>query len=130
MRAITIATVAMLAIAPSAFAQNGAMGGQKAPMPQMHVNANGGIDVFSREDMAMMIVAREKQNKGMTPDQVKTARAAEMSKDQAETPQERAARKAKLQDEWTKLTPAEKQDGLVKWDAQLEKMKQSGMVAR
>ena len=38
-------------------------GAMKGPMP---LNKMGGVSIFSRENMAMMIVARERATKGMT----------------------------------------------------------------
>jgi hypothetical protein len=83
------------------------------------LNAQGGFGIFSREDMAMMIVDREKATKGMTADQAKAARAEEMSKDSAETPADRMARKQRYDQEWAQLSPAEQQTALGKYHAQL-----------
>ncbi len=102
----------------------GMQGGMKGGGMQM--NSMGGMGIFSRENMAMMIVDREKATKGMTADQAATARQEEMAKDRAETPEQRQARKARYDSEWLKLTAAEKSDALVKLDAQ---MKARGMMA-
>jgi len=91
-------------------------GGMAAPRK---LNAQGGFGIFSREDMAMMIVDREKATKGMTADQAKAARAEEMSKDRAETPADRMARKQRYDQEWAQLSPAEQQTALGKYHAQL-----------
>jgi hypothetical protein len=92
----------------------------------MQMNAQGGVGIFSRENMAMMIVDREKATKGMTEDQAKAARQEEMTKDRAESPEQRQARKARYDSEWMQLTAAEKQDAMTKLDAQ---MKARGMMA-
>ena len=92
----------------------------------MQLNSQGGVGIFSRENMAMMIVERERNTKGMTADQAKAARAEEMTKDRAETPEQRQARKARYDAGWMQLTAAEKTDALTKLDAQ---MKARGMMA-
>jgi len=92
----------------------------------MQMNAQGGVGIFSRENMAMMIVDRERNTKGMTEEQAKAARQEEMTKDRAETPEQRQARKARYDSEWMQLTAAEKTDALTKLDAQ---MKARGMMA-
>ncbi|MGH6827371.1 MAG: hypothetical protein ACREFW_00500 [Rhizomicrobium sp.] len=89
---------------------------------RMRLNAQGGFGIFSREDMAMMIVDREKANEGMTADQVKAARAKEMAKDRAETPDGRMARKQRYDGEWAQLSPTEQSAALDKWHAQLVSM--------
>ena len=66
----------------------------------MQMNSMGGMGIFSRENMAMMIVDREKATKGMTADQAAAARQEEMAKDRAETPEQRQARKARYDSEW------------------------------
>lgn len=96
------------------------------PAGGMQMNAQGGFGIFSRENMAMMIVDREKATKGMTADQAAAARKEEMAKDRAESPDQRQARKARYDSEWMQLTAAEKTDALTKLDAQ---MKARGMMA-
>ena len=54
----------------------------------MQMNSMGGVGIFSRENMAMMIVDREKATKGMSADQAAAARKEEMTKHGAETPAE------------------------------------------
>ena len=92
----------------------------------MQMNSMGGMGIFSRENMAMMIVDRERATKGMTPEQAAAARKEEMAKHSAETPAENQARKAMYDSEWLKLTAGEKTDALAKLDAQ---MKARGMMA-
>jgi hypothetical protein len=92
----------------------------------MQMNAQGGVGIFSRENMAMMIVDREKATKGMSADQAAAARKDEMAKHSSETPAENQARKAMYDSEWLKLTAAEKTDALNKLDTQ---MKARGMMA-
>lgn len=107
----------------------GMKGGMKGGMANgggMHMNAQGGFGIFSRENMAMMIVDRERNTKGMTAEQAMKARQEEMAKDRAETTEQRQARKARYDSEWVQLTAAEKQDALTKLDAQ---MKARGMMS-
>jgi hypothetical protein len=92
----------------------------------MQMNSMGGVGIFSRENMAMMIVDREKATKGMSAEQAAAARKEEMTKDRAETPEQRQARKARYDSEWMQLTAAEKTEALTKLDAQ---MKARGMTA-
>ena len=92
----------------------------------MQMNSMGGMGIFSRENMAMMIVDREKATKGMTAEQAAAARKEEMAKHGSETPAETQARKAMYDSEWLKLTAAEKSDALAKLDVQ---MKARGMMA-
>jgi hypothetical protein len=120
MRLGMLPAFALILLPISAFAQ-GMSANMSAP-PKMPLNSMGGFDIFSRQDMAMMIVDREKATKGMTPDQAKAARAEEMAKDNAETPQQRMARKQRYDTEWVKLTPAEQSDALAKWHTQLVSM--------
>lgn len=103
-----------------------AMSGPAMKGGGMQMNSMGGMGVFSRENMAMMIVDREKATKGMTPEQAAAARKEEMAKHGSETPAETQARKAMYDSEWLKLTAAEKTDALAKLDAQ---MKARGMMA-
>ncbi|HXR94725.1 MAG TPA: hypothetical protein VN718_02540 [Rhizomicrobium sp.] len=135
---ILLTSAASLLLAGSAMAQSsggsmsggnmsgGSMAGPSMSGGGMQMNAQGGVGIFSRENMAMMIVDREKATKGMTEDQAKAARQEEMSKDRAETPEQRQARKARYDSEWMQLTAAEKQDAMTKLDAQ---MKARGMMA-
>ncbi len=95
----------------------------------MQMNSMGGFSIFSRQNMAMMIVDRERSTKGMTAEQAAAARKEEMAHDRTETPDQRQARKAKYDSEWLKLTAAEKSDALDKWDAQLKRMQQGGMMS-
>ena len=104
----------------------GMQGGAMMKGGGMQMNAQGGMGIFSRENMAMMIVDRERNTKGMTADQAKAAREEEMTKDRAETPEQRQARNARYDSEWMQLTAAEKTDALTKLDAQ---MKARGMMA-
>jgi TfoX/Sxy family transcriptional regulator of competence genes len=92
----------------------------------MQMNSMGGVGIFSRENMAMMIVDRERATKGMSADQAAAARKEEMAKHGSETPAENQARKATYDSEWLKLTAAEKSDALTKLDTQ---MKARGMMA-
>ncbi len=96
------------------------------PAGGMRMNSMGGVGIFSRENMAMMIVDREKATKGMSADQAAAARKDEMAKHGSETPAENQARKAMYDSEWLKLTAAEKSDAMTKLDAQ---MKARGMSA-
>ena len=135
MRLLTTLIASSLLLSTAAFAQSagGAMTGpsMKGPAMQgpamtgnamtgnaMQANPQGGASIFSRENMAMMIVDRDRSTKGMTPDQVTAARQQEMTKDRAETPADRQARKAKYDSEWMQLTAAEKTDALTKLEAQ------------
>lgn len=86
----------------------------------MQRNAQGGVGIFSRQDMAMMIVDRDKATKGMTDEQKTAARQEEMAKDRAETPDQRMARKQRYDAEWAKLTPVEQSDALAKLDVQMK----------
>ena len=104
----------------------GSMSGGMNKGGGMQMNAQGGFGVFSRENMAMMIVDRERATKGMTAEQAQAARKEEMAKHSSETPAETQARKAMYDSEWLKLTAAEKTDALAKLDAQ---MKARGMMA-
>jgi hypothetical protein len=79
-----------------------------------------GTGIFSRQDMAMMIVDRDKATMGMTDDQKAAARKEEMTKDQAETPDQRMARKQRYDGEWAKLTPVDQSAAMDKLDAQMK----------
>jgi hypothetical protein len=120
---IAFASLTSLLLASSAMAQQagGSMSGGG-----MQTNSMGGVGIFSRENMAMMIVDRDKATKGMTADQAADARKEEMTKDRAETPDQRQARKARYDSEWMQLTAAEKSDAMAKLDVQ---MKQRAMMA-
>jgi hypothetical protein len=102
------------------------MSGPSAKSGGMKMNSMGGVGIFSKENMAMMIVDRERATKGMTPEQTAAARKEEMAKHGAETPAENQARKAMYDSEWLKLTAAEKSDAMTKLDVQ---MKQRAMMA-
>jgi hypothetical protein len=130
-------TASLLASGAMAQSAGGSMSGPSMSGPSMsgpsmksgggmQMNAQGGFGIFSRENMAMMIVDREKATKGMSADQAAAARKEEMAKDRAETPEQRQARKARYDSEWMQLTAAEKTDALTKLDAQ---MKARGMMA-
>ncbi len=107
--AVLLATSAMAQPAPMTGMSGGAM---NAP------NANGGVGIFSKENMAMMIVDLDRATKGMTTEQAATARQEEMSKHSSETPAERTTRKQMYDTEWAKLTPIEQSDALNKLRAQ------------
>lgn len=129
-------TASLLATAAMAQSAGGSMSGPSMQGPSMSgpsmqsggmkLNSMGGVGIFSRENMAMMIVERERNTKGMTAEQAKAARQEEMTKDRAESPEQRQARKARYDSEWMQLTAAEKQDAMTKLDAQ---MKARGMMA-
>ena len=129
-------TTSLFATAALAQAAGGSMSGPSMSGPAMsgpamkgggmQMNSMGGVGIFSRENMAMMIVDREEATKGMSADQAAAARQEEMTKDRAETPEQRQARKAKYDSEWMQLTAAEKTDALAKLDVQ---MKARGMAA-
>lgn len=131
---IVFVSLTSLLLAGSAMAQQsgGSMsggnmsGGAMSSGGGMQMNSMGGVGIFSRENMAMMIVDREKATNGMTADQAAAARQEEMTKDRAETPEQRQARKARYDSEWLQLSAAEKTDALGKLDAQ---MKARGMMA-
>jgi len=126
MRGILLASAAASLLATAAFAQSmgGSMSGGNSMSGSnamsMKPNAQGGIGIFSREDMAMMIVDRDKATKGMTDEQKTAARQEEMAKDRAETADQRMARKQRYDAEWAKLTPVEQSDALTKLDAQMK----------
>lgn len=122
------ASLTTVLLASSAMAQpaGGSMSSGAMKGGGMQMNSMGGVGIFSRENMAMMIVDRDKATKGMTADQAAAARQEEMTKDRAETPEQRQARKARYDSEWTQLTAAEKSDAMAKLDVQ---MKQRAMMA-
>jgi len=112
------AAASMLATATFAQSMGGSMSSGNAM--SMQPNAQGGVGIFSKQDMAMMIVDREKSTKGMTDEQKTAARQEEMAKDRAETPEQRMARKQRYDAEWAKLTPVEQSDALAKLDVQMK----------
>ena len=86
MSGIVFVSVSALLMAGSAMAQQagGSMSGPSMSGPSMggpgmqgggmkaggmQMNSMGGMGIFSRENMAMMIVDRERATKGMTPEQ-------------------------------------------------------------
>jgi len=105
---------ALTALATAAHAQSGTMSMSGSN------NSMSGANIFSRQDMAMMIVDRDKATKGMTDDQKAAARQEEMTKDRAETPDQRMARKTRYDSEWAQLTPAEQTNAMTKLDAQMK----------
>jgi len=125
-------TASLLATAAMAQQAGGSMSGPAMSGPAMsgpamkpagggmQMNSMGGVGIFSRENMAMMIVDREKATKGMSADQAAAARKEEMAKHGSETPAENQARKAMYDSEWLKLTAAEKTDAMTKLDAQMK----------
>lgn len=126
---IVCAAASMLATAAFAQSMGGSMSSSNsmsgksmngANAMSMQPNAQGGIGIFSRQDMAMMIVDRDKATKGMTDEQKASARQEEMAKDRAETPDQRMARKQRYDAEWAKLTPVEQSDALAKLDVQMK----------
>ena len=122
---ILCAAASMLATAAFAQSSGGTMSMSKSNTSgggamTMQMNAQGGVGIFSREDMAMMIVDRDKATMGMTDDQKAAARKEEMAKDGAETPDQRMARKQRYDAEWMKLTPVEQSNAMVKLDAQMK----------
>lgn len=113
---ILLASAAACFLATGAFAQSmsGSNGGGNAMTMQ------SGTSIFSRQDMAMMIVDRDKATMGMTDAQKATARQEEMTHDRAETPDQRMARKQRYDSEWAKLTPVEQSAAMDKLDAQMK----------
>jgi hypothetical protein len=108
-------------VATASFAQS--MGGSMSGNSMSGGNAmtmQSGTGIFSRQDMAMMIVDRDKATMGMTDDQKAAARKEEMTKDQAETPDQRMARKQRYDAEWAKLTPVAQSAAMDKLDAQMK----------
>ncbi len=88
-------TASLLATAAMAQPAGGSMSGPSMSGPSMsgpamkgggmQMNSMGGVGIFSRENMAMMIVDREKATKGMSADQAAAARKDEMAKHGSET---------------------------------------------
>jgi len=125
---LTTAAATLLAaslLGTGAFAQSmgGSMSGNSMSggnAMSMQSNAQGGVGIFSRQDMAMMIVDRDKATMGMTADQAAAARQEEMTHDRAETPDQRMARKQRYDAEWVKLTPVEQSAAMDKLDAQMK----------
>jgi len=116
------AAASMLATAALAQSSGGTMSMSKSNNGggAMTMNAQGGVGIFSKQDMAMMIVDRDKATMGMTDEQKAAARKEEMAKDGAETPDQRMARKQRYDAEWAKLTPVEQSAALDKLDAQMK----------
>ena len=116
------AAASMLATAALAQSSGGSMSMSKSNNGggAMTMNAQGGVGIFSKQDMAMMIVDRDKATMGMTDEQKAAARKEEMAKDGAETPDQRMARKQRYDAEWAKLTPVEQSAALDKLDAQMK----------
>ena len=120
---VLCAAASMFATASFAQSAGGSMSGNSmrgGNAMTMQSNAQGGVGIFSRQDMAMMIVDRDKATKGMTDDQKAAARKEEMTKDQAETPDQRMARKQRYDAEWAKLTPVDQSTAMDKLDAQMK----------
>jgi hypothetical protein len=111
---VLCAAASMVATASFAQSMGGSMSGGNAMTMQ------SGTGIFSRQDMAMMIVDRDKATMGMTDDQKAAARKEEMTKDQAETPDQRMARKQRYDAEWAKLTPVAQSAAMDKLDAQMK----------
>ncbi|HZQ41372.1 MAG TPA: hypothetical protein VFA87_11275 [Rhizomicrobium sp.] len=118
---VICAAATMLATAALAQSMGGSMSStNKGGTMSMQMNAQGGVGIFSKQDMAMMIVDRDKATMGMTDEQKAAARKEEMAKDSAETPEQRMARKQRYDAEWAKLTPVEQSAALDKLDAQMK----------
>ncbi|HEX4106025.1 MAG TPA: hypothetical protein VHX92_07305 [Rhizomicrobium sp.] len=117
---VLCAAAAMLATASFAQSSGGTMSMSGSNAMSMQPNAQGGVGIFSRQDMAMMIVDRDKSTMGMTADQKAAARKEEMTKDRAETPDQRMARKQRYDAEWAKLTPVDQSAAMDKLDAQMK----------
>ena len=111
---VLCAAASMFATASFAQSTGGSMSGGNAMTMQ------SGTGIFSRQDMAMMIVDRDKATMGMTADQKAAARKEEMTKDQAESPDQRMARKQRYDAEWAKLTPVDQSAAMDKLDAQMK----------
>ncbi len=114
---ILCAAASMFATASFAQSTGGSMSGNSMSGGNA-MTMQSGTNIFSRQDMAMMIVDRDKSTMGMTDDQKKAARQEEMTKDRAETPDQRMARKQRYDSEWAKLTPVDQSAALDKLDAQ------------
>jgi hypothetical protein len=117
---VLCAAASMLATASFAQSSGGTMSMSGSNAMSMQPNAQGGVGIFSRQDMAMMIVDRDKSTMGMTADQKAAARKEEMTKDRAETPDQRMARKQHYDAEWAKLTPVDQSAAMDKLDAQMK----------
>ena len=117
---ILCAAATMLATASFAQSSGGSMSMSGSNQNGNAMTMQSGTNIFSRQDMAMMIVDRDKATMGMTDDQKKAARQEEMTKDRAETPDQRMARKQRYDTEWAKLTPVEQSTALDKLDAQMK----------
>ena len=117
---ILCAAASMLATAAFAQSSGGSMSMSGSNQRGNAMTMQSGTNIFSRQDMAMMIVDRDKATMGMTDDQKKAARQEEMTKDRAETPDQRMARKQRYDAEWAKLTPVEQSAAMDKLDAQMK----------
>jgi hypothetical protein len=120
---ILCAAASMLATAAFAQSMGGSMSNSKSGTTNsmsMQTNAQGGVGIFSKQDMAMMIVDRDKATMGMTDEQKAAARKEEMAKDGGETPDQRMARKQRYDAEWAKLTPVDQSAAMDKLDAQMK----------
>ena len=114
---ILLVSAAACLFATGAFAQSMSGSNNKGGNA---MTMQSGTSIFSRQDMAMMIVDRDKATMGMTDEQKASARKEEMAKDGAETPDQRMARKQRYDAEWAKLTPVEQSSAMDKLDAQMK----------
>jgi hypothetical protein len=116
---VLCAAASMFATASFAQSAGGSMSGNSMSGGNA-MTMQSGTNIFSRQDMAMMIVDRDKATMGMTDDQKAAARQEEMTKDRAETPDQRMARKQRYDSEWAKLTPVAQSAAMDKLDAQMK----------
>jgi hypothetical protein len=116
---VLCAAASMFATASFAQSAGGSMSGNSMSGGNA-MTMQSGTNIFSRQDMAMMIVDRDKATMGMTDDQKAAARQEEMTKDRAETPDQRVARKQRYDSEWAKLTPVAQSAAMDKLDAQMK----------
>ena len=116
---VLCAAASMLATAAFAQSAGGSMSGNSMSGGNA-MTMQSGTNIFSRQDMAMMIVDRDKSTMGMTDAQKAAARQEEMTKDRAETPDQRMARKQRYDAEWAKLTPVDQSAAMDKLDAQMK----------
>jgi hypothetical protein len=116
---VLCAAASMFATASFAQSAGGSMSGNSMSGGNA-MTMQSGTNIFSRQDMAMMIVDRDKATMGMTDDQKAAARQEEMTKDRAETPDQRMARKQRYDAEWAKLTPVAQSAAMDKLDAQMK----------
>jgi hypothetical protein len=114
---ILLASAAACLLATGALAQSMSGSNNKGGNA---MTMQSGTSIFSRQDMAMMIVDRDKATMGMTDEQKASARKEEMAKDGGETPDQRMARKQRYDSEWAKLTPVEQSSAMDKLDAQMK----------